>query len=135
MSENGDRLPEGQPTTRLMAMPTDTNASGDIFGGWIMSQVDIAGAVEAYRRARGRVATVAVNAFQFHHPVYVGDLVSFYAEVVRIGNTSLTVDVAVFAERDRGVAEPRHICQRVTEATLTYVAVDSERQPRPVPRD
>ena len=135
MSEAGDRLPEEPPTTGLLATPTDTNAAGDIFGGWIMAQVDIAGAVAAYRRARGRVVTVAVNAFQFHHPVFVGDLVSFYAHVVRVGTTSLTVAVAVFAERDRGVQQPEHICQRVTEATLTYVAVDDQRRKRPVPAD
>jgi acyl-CoA thioesterase YciA len=117
----------------MVATPTDTNASGDVFGGWIMAQVDIAGAVAAYRRARGRVVTVAVNAFQFHHPVYVGDLVSFYAQVVRVGTTSLTVEVAVFAERDIGGAEPEHVCQRVTEASLTYVAVDDHRRKRPVP--
>jgi acyl-CoA thioesterase YciA len=133
MSEARDRLPEEPPTTRLLATPTDTNAAGDIFGGWIMSQVDIAGAVAAYRRAHGRVVTVAVNAFQFHHPVYVGDLVSFYARVVRVGTTSLTVEVVVFAERDRGVAQPEHVCQRVTEATLTYVAVDDQRQKRTIP--
>jgi acyl-CoA thioesterase YciA len=125
-------LPDRPPTTRVLAMPTDTNASGDIFGGWIMSQVDIAGAIAAYRRAAGRVVTVAVNSFQFHHPVYVGDLVSFYAQVSKVGNTSLTVDVEVYAERDRGVDEPVHECQRVTEATLTYVAVDGERRPRKV---
>lgn len=129
MSDPPHTLPERQPTTRLVAMPTDTNASGDIFGGWIMSQVDIAGAVEAFRRARGRVVTVAVNAFQFHHPVYVGDLISCYAEVVRVGTTSLTVSVEVFAQRERGTAQ----CIRVTEATLTYVAIDEDRRPRPVP--
>ncbi len=129
MSDTPHALPERQPTTRLVAMPTDTNASGDIFGGWIMSQVDIAGAVEAFRRARGRVVTVAVNAFQFHHPVYVGDLINCYAEVVRVGTTSLTVNVEVFAERERGTAQ----CIRVTEATLTYVAIDEDRRPRPVP--
>ena len=132
MSEHSEPLPDRQPTTRMVATPTDTNASGDVFGGWIMAQVDIAGAVAAYRRAHGRVVTVAVNAFQFHHPVYIGDLVSFYAHVVRVGNTSLTVEVEVFAERDRGGGDPEHICQRVTEATLTYVAVDGDRRPRPV---
>lgn len=135
MTEATDRLPDRPPTTRMVATPTDTNASGDVFGGWIMAQVDIAGAVAAYRRARGRVVTVAVNSFRFHHPVYVGDLVSFYAEVVRVGNTSLTVAVEVYVERDRGDAEPHHICQRVTEATLTYVAIDQDRRPRSVPRD
>lgn len=135
MSEASEPLPDGQPTTRMVATPTNTNASGDVFGGWIMAQVDIAGAVAAYRRAQGRVVTVAVNAFQFHHPVYVGDLVSFYAHVVRVGTTSLTVEVAVFAERDIGGTEPEHICQRVTEASLTYVAVDSQRRKRPVPSE
>lgn len=112
-------------------MPTDTNAAGDIFGGWLMSQVDIAGSIAAWRRAHGRVVTVAVNAFQFHHPVYVGDLISCFAEVVRVGRTSITVHVEVFAERDRHGAESL----RVTEATLTYVAVDEGRRPRPVDGD
>lgn len=129
MNNVNDRLPDRQPTTRLLPMPGDTNASGDIFGGWIMSQVDIAGAIEAYRRARGRVVTVAVNSFQFHEPVCVGDVVSFYADVVRVGRTSLTVDVVVYAERDRGEAG----VVRVTEAVLTYVAVDESGKPTPVP--
>ncbi|MBK8164250.1 MAG: acyl-CoA thioesterase [Gammaproteobacteria bacterium] len=124
-----DRLPAGrQPTTRVLAMPTDTNAAGDIFGGWIMAQVDIAGSIAAYRRAGGRVVTVAVNSFQFHKPVFVGDLISCYAEVVRVGRTSLTAHVEVYAERSRGIEE----AIRVTEATLTYVAVDQDRKPRPV---
>ena len=126
-----DRFPEGrQPTVRVLAMPTDTNAAGDIFGGWIMSQVDIAGSIAAYRRAGGRVVTVAVNSFQFHKPVFVGDLISCYAEVVRVGRTSLTVHVEVYAERGRGI-EP---AIKVTEATLTYVAIDSDRKPHPVDR-
>jgi len=126
-----DRLPEGrQPTVRVLAMPTDTNAAGDIFGGWIMSQVDIAGSIAAYRHAGGRVVTVAVNSFQFHKPVFVGDLISCYAEVVRVGHTSLTVRVEVYAERSRGIEE----AIKVTEATLTYVAIDAERRPRPVDR-
>ena len=122
------RLPDRQPTTRVLATPQDTNTAGDIFGGWIMSQVDIAGSIAAIRRAKGRVVTVAVNAFQFHHPVYVGDLVSFYAEVVRVGRTSLTVFVEVYAERQRREEE----CIKVTEATLTFVAIDEQRRPRPV---
>ena len=89
--------PDRQPTTRVLAMPTDTNAAGDIFGGWIMSQVDIAGSVVAHRRASGRVVTVAVNSFQFHRPVYVADLISCYAEVVQVGTTSLTVHVELTA--------------------------------------
>lgn len=123
-------LPQGRdPTLRIVAMPTDTNASGDIFGGWIMSQVDIAASIAALRRAKGRVVTVAVNSFEFHRPVFVGDLISCYAEVTRVGRTSLTVEVEVFAERNRQQDD----CIKVTQATLTFVAVDDQRQPRPVP--
>ena len=118
------------PIIRLVAMPADANAAGDIFGGWIMSQVDIAGSVVATRRAKGRVVTVAVNSFEFHQPVFIGDLVSCYAEVSRIGNTSLTVNVKVYAERNR-LATPI----KVTAAVLTYVAVDDQRKPRKVDRD
>ena len=93
-------LPQGQdPILRLVPMPTDTNYAGDVFGGWIMSQVDIAGSLPAIRRARGRVATVAVNSFVFKQPVFVGDVVSFYANIVKVGRTSITVDVAVYAQR------------------------------------
>ena len=117
-----------EPVLRVMPMPADANSTGDIFGGWIMSQVDIAGAIPAIRLARGRVATVAVNAFVFKQPVLIGDLVSFYARVVKVGRTSVTVDVEVFAQR--GV--PEEVTVKVTEATLTYVAVDQNRKPRPV---
>ncbi len=123
------QLPDREVTTRLMATPTDTNVAGDIFGGWIMSQIDIAGAVVAHKRAQGRVVTVAVNSLQFHQPVYVGDMVSCYAQISHVGRTSLTATVEVYAVRERGRAE----CYKVTEATLTYVAVDDDRQPRPVP--
>jgi len=127
-----DTLPKDrEPTIRVLAMPTDTNAAGDIFGGWIMSQVDIAGSITAFRRARGRVVTVAVNSFEFHKPVFIGDLISCYAEVIRIGRTSLAVKVEVYAERNRQVEE----CIKVTEAVLTFVAVDEQRKPRVVPRD
>lgn len=117
-----------EPTLRLVPMPSDTNAAGDIFGGWIMSQVDIAGSIAAHRAAKGRVVTVAVNEFQFHFPVYVGDLVSCYAEVVKIGRTSLTVFIEVFSERHRLEDE----CLKVTEATVTYVALDEKGKARPV---
>jgi len=120
-----------EPTTRVLAMPTDTNAGGDIFGGWIMAQVDIAGSIVAYRRARGRVVTVAVNSFEFHQPVFVGDLISCYAEVVRVGRTSLSVKVEVYAERNRQTEE----CTKVTEALLTFVAVGEDRRPRVVPKE
>ena len=116
-----------EPTLRVVPMPSDANYTGDIFGGWIMSQVDIAGAIPAIELAKGRVATVAVNSFVFKQPVMIGDVVSFYAEVVRVGRTSITVDVEVYARR-RTLLE----VVKVTEATLTYVAVDDERRPRPV---
>jgi acyl-CoA thioesterase YciA len=114
---------------RVMPMPADSNANGDIFGGWIMAQVDIAGAVLPYRVARGRIATVAVNQFLFKQPVSVGDLLSFYARVTRVGRTSVTVNVEVWAERDP------HAWQvvKVTEAHLTYVAIDERGQPRVLP--
>lgn len=117
-----------QPTIRVAARPADTNAGGDIFGGWIMAQVDIAGSIAAYRLAKGRVVTVAVDSLQFHQPVLVGDLISCYAEVVRVGRTSITVQVEVFAERDQDGIQ--HL--KVTEAKLTYVAIDAQRRPRPV---
>ena len=122
-------LPVGKdPTLRLVPMPADANQSGDIFGGWIMAQVDIAGSVAAVRLARGRVATVAVNSFLFKQPVFIGDLVSLYAEVVRVGRTSITVNVEVYAQRK----PEREEVVKVTEATLTYVAVDENRYPRVV---
>jgi acyl-CoA thioesterase YciA len=119
---------ESQLAIRVMAMPADTNASGDIFGGWLMSQVDIAGSIIARRRANGRIVTVAVDSFQFHQPVFVGDLVSCYASITRVGRTSITVNVKAYAER-QGAA---HESIQVTEADLTYVAVDEQRRPRPV---
>ena len=115
-----------EPTIRLVPMPADTNAAGDIFGGWIMSQVDIAGSIEAHRFVKGRVVTVAVNEFQFHQPVFVGDLVSCYAKVAKTGRTSVTVFVEVYAERQRAIGE----CIKVTEATIIYVAIDENRQPK-----
>lgn len=124
------QLPEHkQPALRVMPMPADVNPSGDVFGGWIMAMVDIAGAIPAHRRARCRVATVAVNSFVFKQPVSVGDLVSFYAEVVSVGRTSITVGVEVFAERD----PENPVVVKVTEATLTYVALDDKGRKRPIP--
>ncbi len=121
--------PERHAVLRVMPMPADANIHGDVFGGWIMSQVDIAGSIQAARRAGGRVATVAVNAFTFKQPVFVGDLLSFYAEIIRTGRTSITVSVEVYAERQRLTLE----VVRVTEATLTYVATDEQRRSRPLP--
>jgi acyl-CoA thioesterase YciA len=122
-------LPEGQPSLRVVPMPADANQHGDIFGGWVMSQVDIAGAVPAARRARGRVATVAVNSFVFKQAVFVGDVVSFYSTILRVGRTSITVDVQVYAQRDPG----KPVCVKVTEACLTYVAVGPDRKPQELP--
>jgi acyl-CoA thioesterase YciA len=121
------------PTLRIVPMPTDTNHAGDVFGGWIMSQVDMAGSLLAIRRAGGRVATVAVNNFVFKHPVFIGDIVSFYAEITKVGRTSITVDVAVYAQRGPREGD-KEICIKVTEAVLTYVAVDEKRRPRIVPQ-
>ncbi|MFT5534480.1 MAG: acyl-CoA thioesterase YciA [Burkholderiaceae bacterium] len=127
---NDNTLPEGKmPVLRMLPMPADANVYGDVFGGWIMSQVDIAGSLPATRRANGRVATIAVNSFLFKNPVFVGDLLSFYAEIVKVGNTSITVNVEVFAERNRLQTET----VKVTEATLTYVATGADRKPRQLP--
>ena len=123
------KLPQREPTLRVVAMPSVCNYTGDVFGGWVMAQVDVAGSIPALHRARGRVATVAVNSFVFKQPLFMGDVVSFYAEIVKVGRTSITVGVAVYAQRDP--AKP--VCVKVTEAVLTYVAVDDERKPRLVP--
>ena len=122
-------LPHKEPTIRVAAMPSDANYSGDMFGGWIMGQVDIAGSIPALHRAKGRVVTVAVNSFVFKEPMYIGDIVSFYAEIIKVGNTSITVEVEVYAQRDP--AKP--VCVKVTEATLTYVAIGEDRKPRVLP--
>jgi len=125
-------LPDGSVLVlRVMPLPADVNGNGDIFGGWLMAQVDLAGAVLPSRIAKGRIATVAVNQFIFKQPVSVGDLVSFYARIARVGNTSITVHVEVFAERNPANLQ----VVKVTEANLTYVAIDAEGKPRPVPRD
>ena len=125
------QLPDRQPVLRVVPMPCDVNSSGDIFGGWVMAQVDIAGSIPAMRRARGRVATVAVNAFYFKQPVSVGDVVSFYAEVTHVGTTSITVDVQVYAARNP--AAP--VVVKVTEATLTYVCLNKDGSKRVVPNE
>jgi acyl-CoA thioesterase YciA len=116
---------------RVMPLPKDANGNGDIFGGWIMAQVDLAGCVLPARIARGKIATVAVNEFVFRSAVSVGDLLSLYARVDRIGNTSITVDVEVWAERQP--ADPHMV--KVTQARITYVAIDGQGQPRPIPKE
>jgi acyl-CoA thioesterase YciA len=122
-------LPTREPTLRVVPMPADANQHGDIFGGWVMSQVDIAGGVAASRRARGRVATVADNSFVYKQPVLIGDLVSFYTEILRVGRTSVTIGVEVYAQRNPDDV----ICVKVTEASLTFVYVDRDRRPREIP--
>jgi len=116
---------------KVIPMPADCNANGDIFGGWVMAQCDLAGSVIPARHARGRMATVAVNEFVFKQPVRVGDILSFYSKAVRIGRTSVTVQVEVFAEQIR--AQGAYV--KVTEATFTYVAIDDTGRPRPIEVD
>jgi acyl-CoA thioesterase YciA len=129
MSE--ERLPEDRmPVLRVPARPRDANMGGTIFGGWIMSHVDIAGSIPALERARGAVVTRAVDSFEFKKPVYIGDLVSCYADIIGAGKSSIKVKVEVYAERMRqGVTD----CVKVTEATLVYVAIDEHGKPRILP--
>ena len=125
-------LPTDQEVVlKVIPMPADCNANGDIFGGWVMAQVDLAGAVLPARYVKGRMATVAVNEFVFKQPVKVGDILSFFSRVVRVGNTSISVIVEVFAERFSSQGE----YMKVTEATLTYVAIDEFGKPRPIPKN
>jgi len=120
--------PEGEPLIRAIAMPADANPSGDIFGGWLMSQMDLAAANAASRRCRGRCATVAVDGMIFHEPVFIGDEVSLYCNILRVGRTSMTIRVDAWRRSRTEVA--RH---KVTEAVFTFVATDDDRKPRPVP--
>ncbi len=115
---------------KVIPMPGDCNANGDIFGGWVMAQVDLAGSVIPARYTQGRMATVAVNEFIFKQPVRVGDILSFFGHITRVGNTSITVQVEVFAERFR--AQGQYV--KVTEASLTYVAIDDQGKPRQIPK-
>lgn len=125
-------LPAGKmPQLRVVPMPSDTNMNGDVFGGWIMAQVDLAGSLPAARRAHGRVATVAVNSFVFTQPVMIGDVLSIYTDIIKVGTTSITVKVDVYAEREQLNGQ----AVKVTEATLTYVATDENRRPRPIPTE
>jgi len=129
---HAEQLPTDQELVlKVIPMPADCNANGDIFGGWVMAQVDLAGAVLPARHARGRFATVAVNEFIFKQPVRVGDILSFFSRVVKLGNTSITVRVEVFAERWN--EQGQYI--KVTDATLTYVAIDKDGKPRVIPKD
>jgi acyl-CoA thioesterase YciA len=119
--------PLGEPAIRVIAMPADANPNGDIFGGWLMAHMDLAGASAAQRRARGRVATVAVDSMSFHHPVHVGDEVSFYAHISGVGRTSIRVMVESWRR-----ARAAECGEKVTSATFVFVAIDEDRRPRPV---
>ena len=125
--QDGGPSPGRDPALRTFAMPKDANPNGDIFGGWIMAQMDLAGAVAAVSRARGRVATVAVEAMEFHRPVNIGELVSCYAEVTRVGRTSMRVEIETWVER-----RMTRVQEKVTAGTFTYVAIDEKGRPRPV---
>ena len=127
-SETSGRPPQTEPALRAIAMPADANPHGDIFGGWLLSQMDLAGGTVATRRAKGRTATVAVTAMTFHRPVFIGDEVTCYAQIIKVGNTSITVKVESWARRGTGDEQIA-----VTEGIFTYVAVGNDRRPRPVP--
>jgi acyl-CoA thioesterase YciA len=129
-SEPEDPPPQSEPALRAIAMPADTNPQGDIFGGWVLSQMDLAGSAVAARRAKGRVVTVAITAMTFHRPVFVGDEVTCYVDIVKTGTTSVTVKIESWVRRGFG-GDPIE----VTEGTFTYVAVDQDRRPRPIPAE
>jgi acyl-CoA thioesterase YciA len=122
--------PQIEPTLRAIAMPADTNPHGDIFGGWLLSQMDLAGTTVATRRSKGRTVTVAITGMSFHRPVFVGDEVSCYAELTKVGHTSLTVAIQSWVRRGVGTD-----AIAVTEGVFTYVAVDADGKPRPVPAE
>ncbi len=126
---NSQDAPEGELALRTLAMPADTNPSGDIFGGWVMAQMDIAGGISAWNRADGRVATVAVDGFTFHRPVYVGDVVCCYTDIVHVGKTSIQVLVSAWVLRGR---RPENSI-KVTEGTFSFVAIDGDGKKRDVP--
>lgn len=123
-----EKPPKGDPALRTLAMPADANVNGDIFGGWVLSQMDLAGSVPASVRADGRIATVAVDAMRFHRPIHVGDLVTCYAEIIKVGRTSLTVHINTWAKRQRTDEDVK-----VTEGNFVYVAIDAAGNPRLVP--
>ncbi|HET7019453.1 MAG TPA: acyl-CoA thioesterase [Xanthobacteraceae bacterium] len=128
--ESSNEPPRTEPALRAIAMPADANPYGDIFGGWLLSQMDLAGGAVARRRAKGRTATVAITAMTFHRPVFIGDEVTCYAQIVKVGRTSITVKVESWVRR--GIGEEQIA---VTEGIFTYVAIDEDRRPRQVPPD
>ena len=125
-----DETPSGDLTLRTLAMPADVNVSGDIFGGWVLSQMDIAAGIIAGQRGQGRVATVAVDAMKFIRPVHVGDILCVYAHIEREGRTSMGIGLEAWVLRDRYGAR-----EKVTEATFTFVAIDEDGKPRPLPAE
>ena len=131
MTEHSQYQGNGTLSIRTLAMPADANPNGDIFGGWLMSQMDIAGGITAHSRAQGRVVTVGVEAMTFHLPVSVGDVVCCYTEITKTGTTSLSVNVEVWAHREQSVANR----VKVTEGTFTYVAIDENGNKRPIPEE
>ncbi|MEO5338770.1 MAG: acyl-CoA thioesterase [Magnetospirillum sp. WYHS-4] len=130
MIPHSDR-PRGELSTRQLAMPRDTNPRGDIFGGWLLAQMDVSGSLVAVRRAAGRVVTVGVEAMAFHRPVNVGDVLSCYAEIIKVGRTSITVRVEAWAEKQEGTFE----AVKVTEGNFTYVAIDAQGNKRHIPQE
>ncbi len=129
MSDQTDTPPAGEPALRTLAMPSDANFNGDVFGGWVLSQMDLAGGVPASHRAQGRIVTVAVEAMRFHQPIAIGDLVSFYAAITKVGTTSITVHIETWAARKKTGETVK-----VTEGTFIFVAIDEIGRPRPVPQ-
>ena len=127
-SETSEKPPTSEPALRAIAMPADANPYGDIFGGWLLSQMDLAGGTVATRRAKGRTATVAITAMTFHRPVFIGDEVTCYGEIIKVGRTSITVKVESWVRRGTGDEQIE-----VTEGIFTYVAIDANRRPCPVP--
>ena len=127
-TDTSELPPHEEPALRAVAMPADANPHGDIFGGWLLSQMDLAGTMVATRRAKGRTVTVAITAMTFHRPVFIGDEVTCYARIVKVGNTSLTVKIESWVRRGIGADQIE-----VTEGIFTYVAVDDQRKPRPLP--
>ena len=124
----GAAWPAEEPVLRAIAMPSDTNPEGDIFGGWLVSQMDLAGATIAFRRAQGRCVTVAIDGMSFLSPVFVGDEVSLFARLDHVGRTSMRVSVEAWRRRRDG----RDV-YKVTQGAFTYIAIDAERRPRPLP--
>ena len=122
--------PSGALTVKIIAMPADTNANGDIFGGWVMSQMDAAGGIAGVERARGRVVTIKVDTMTFHRPVQVGDVLSVYTEVATVGRTSMKLHIEAWVNRFL-----TNKLEKVTDATFTFVAVDDEGRPRPIPQE